>query len=213
MEKNYWFESWKIGRTGFNQTKPNTLLETFGEKYFPGKLPVFVPLAGKSIDMLWFYHGNFPVFGVELVESACREFFEENNLPYRVSETPNFKIFQSEDKQITLLNGDFFQLTREDFPYSNIGGIYDRACLVAFPSEMRKKFVAKMFSLFPGNLPVYFLVAFEFDSPEGPPFSVPETEVNRLFGEKYSMKLLCQEAMNVKDKQVLRKGYVMTAKK
>ncbi len=208
MEKEYWFESWKIGRTGFNQTAPNKLLKDFGEKYFSNIEAVFVPLAGKSIDMLWFYERQISVIGVELVETACREFFEEHNIPYKKNKEGKFQVFRSDDGKITLFNGDFFELTPKQLP-ENIGGIYDRACLVAFPPQMRKQFARKIFSLFPRKLPTYFLITFEFPSTEGPPFSVPEEEVRELFGKKYRMELLCSENMEVKNKEVLRKGYVL----
>ncbi len=43
---------------------------------------VFVPLCGKSIDMLWLVQQGFAVTGCEISELAVEQFFTENSIPY-----------------------------------------------------------------------------------------------------------------------------------
>ncbi|MBS0302789.1 MAG: thiopurine S-methyltransferase, partial [Proteobacteria bacterium] len=54
MEHDFWLQRWREGQTGFHQARVLPLLQ----KHWPalGVAPggrVFVPLAGKSLDMLW----------------------------------------------------------------------------------------------------------------------------------------------------------------
>lgn len=50
-----------------------------------GPLSVLVTLCGKTLDLLWLCEQGHEVTGVELVEVAAKEFFEENNVAYSVS--------------------------------------------------------------------------------------------------------------------------------
>ena len=45
-----WAQRWVDGRTGWHKTTPNATLQ----KYFPkGISRVFVPLCGKTVDLIW----------------------------------------------------------------------------------------------------------------------------------------------------------------
>ena len=50
---------------------------------------VFVPLCGKSVDMLWFAKQGLDVIGIELSEIAVTQFFAENDLQATVSLHPS----------------------------------------------------------------------------------------------------------------------------
>jgi len=81
MDAEFWLERWREGRTHFHQEKISPLLQ----KYWPTlALPaagqVLVPLAGKSLDMLWLAAQGHRVLGVELSQLAVEQFFNENNL-------------------------------------------------------------------------------------------------------------------------------------
>ena len=67
MDADFWLQRWREGRTAFHQNRVMPLLE----KHWPalGLKPgrrVFVPLAGKSLDMLWLAAQGQRVLGVEL---------------------------------------------------------------------------------------------------------------------------------------------------
>ena len=81
MDAEFWLERWREGRTHFHQTRITPLLQ----KYWPTlAVPkggrVLVPLAGKSLDMVWLAAQGHAVLGVELSQLAVDQFFEENEL-------------------------------------------------------------------------------------------------------------------------------------
>ena len=72
MQKEFWHEKWQSNQIGFNQPKPNQLLLQYFDtlNLRPGN-KVFVPLCGKSIDMVWLASQGYEVLGVELSPIAC----------------------------------------------------------------------------------------------------------------------------------------------
>lgn len=178
MEKEFWIKAWEDGRTAFNQSEPHPALEKYLPQFGLNKdTKTLVPLCGKSVDLLYLAKLGFDVYGVELYEKAVAEFFSENNLPApKVEETSDFKNFSI--PRITLSVGDFFKLPTD----SQFDFIYDRAALVALPIEMRTRYAQHLTSLLKpeGHM---LLVAYDYDQPEmeGPPFSVSEDEIRKLF--------------------------------
>lgn len=178
MEKEFWIKAWEDGRTGFNQSEPHPALEKYLPQFGLNKdAKTLVPLCGKSVDLLYLAKLGFDVHGVELYEKAVAEFFLENNLPTpKIEETPNFKNFSI--PRITLSVGDFFKLPSE----SQFDFIYDRAAIVALPIEMRTRYAQQLAKLLKSEGQI-LLVSFEYDESEmeGPPFSVTEDEIRKLF--------------------------------
>src|SRR5665647_3863458 len=85
MEKDFWLERWEQEQTGFHQNEINPYLRQHWQ-HLAGNGPVFVPLCGKSLDMLWLRKQGLDVVGVELSPIAVEAFFEENALiPPRVN--------------------------------------------------------------------------------------------------------------------------------
>ena len=84
VDNDFWFDCWeKNNNLGFNQEAPNaTLIKYFSTLSLPKRSRVFVPLCGKSIDMIWLLEQNMEVVGVELSPLAIQAFFEENDLQY-----------------------------------------------------------------------------------------------------------------------------------
>lgn len=161
------------------------------------KLKVFVPLCGKSKDMLWLSQNNYEVFGVECSDLAVQGFFEENALNYKHAEKDQHALYQSSDlpSLIEIFQGDFFELQPSDL--DDVTDIFDRASLVALPVDMRQRYADKMAELQKPGVRT-LLVALTFDASEmnGPPFSVTEDEVNALFSDNFSVqKLLLKEVI------------------
>ena len=96
MKEEYWHQRWQSNEIGFNQSQPNELLRRFFNvlNLKPGNR-VFVPLCGKSVDMLWLASQGYEVVGVELTSIACEAFFNENIIPVNVTTTDNCTVFQS----------------------------------------------------------------------------------------------------------------------
>ena len=79
MKKEYWLERWRQEEIGFHQSEINPYLRQYWPdlQVAPGK-QVFIPLCGKSRDMIWLREQNLSVLGVELSPLAVEAFFKEN---------------------------------------------------------------------------------------------------------------------------------------
>lgn len=199
MKPTFWHNRWENQQIGFHQSDVNIHLVN----YLPDlKLnigdTIFVPLCGKSLDLLWLYRQGFNVIGCELVESAVQAFFEENKLNYKISFiSSEIKLYETLDQKIKIYQGDFFKLTSELF--DPIHAIYDRASLIAFPPEMRMDYVNHLKKLFIKNFKM-LLVALEYGENElkGPPFSVTTSEITTTLYHDKNCRLLHAQIPNDK---------------
>ena len=149
MQREFWLERWQHNEIGFHQQTFNAHLQEYW-KYLdiPPQGPVFVPLCGKSRDMLWLRAQGHPVVGVEISDLALRDFFAENQLRPQHLHRPPFDIWQADGMR--LLCGDFFQLTPADL--GAIAAVYDRASLIALPPGMRPHYVEKLTGILPAQV-------------------------------------------------------------
>ncbi len=191
MEKSYWSSRWRKNKIGFHAFDIDDSLTRFWHTLgFTEDITVFVPLCGKSLDMLWLAEQGQTIKGVEFVEKACIQFFSENGLNPEIT-SHSFGTKYTSPK-ITLWAADILKLP--DNEISECGAVYDRAALVALPPEMRTDYINKIAkNLKPGT--PYLLVTFEYDENimQGPPFSIPEKEIHRLFDKDYTIRLLSSE--------------------
>lgn len=190
MEPDFWHQRWQDKLTGFHQRDINPQLATFWSRLQikPGE-QVFVPLCGKSRDMLWLRE-RYSVLGVELSPIAVRDFYKENGLLAANYRQGAFSV--SERENLCLLCGDYFDL--QPAQLQRVRAVYDRAALVALPADMRPPYVTRLTSLLPASVSM-LLVAMEYDQQQmnGPPFSVDEKEIRDLFEEHWSIQLLHKE--------------------
>ncbi len=215
MEIDFWLERWNNNQTGFHQQQVNPYLTYFYGSKGPAveqreKLKVFVPLSGKSKDMLWLSQSNYKVFAVECSERAVKDFFEENALNYKFAEKDLHALYQSSDQSsmIEIFQGDFFELQQQDL--DDVTDIFDRASLVALPVEMRQRYAKKMAELQkPGIRTLLVTLTFDPEEMNGPPFSVTEEEVNDLYSENFTVQKLLFK--NVIDEETGLKNRGLTA--
>lgn len=197
MEIDFWLERWESNQIGFHQQTVNPYLQYFYGEKGPGldqreNLKVFVPLCGKSKDMLWLSQNHYSVFGVECSERATKDFFEENALNYKHAKNDEHALYQSSDlsSQIEIFQGDFFSLQQTDLEGTT--DIFDRASLVSFAPEMREQYVQKMAELqTPGTRTLLVTLTYNQADMQGPPFSVSEDDVNNLYSDNFSIAKLC----------------------
>ena len=197
MEIDFWLERWEKSETGFHQQAINPYLMYFYGEKGPAveqrdKFKVFVPLCGKSKDMLWLSQNNYKVFAVECSERAVKDFFKENALNYRYAEKDQHAFYQSSDQAaaIEVFQGDFFALEQEDL--NDVTDIFDRASLIALPAEMRELYAKKMTELQkPGMRSLLVTLSYDQSVMNGPPFSVSEEDVYDLYSDNFSIKKLC----------------------
>jgi len=206
MDKNYWHQRWQANEIGFNQLQPNQLMQRYFSSLHlqPGK-HVFVPLCGKSLDMVWLAGQGYEVVGVELSAIACEAFFKDNNLTVIATETEHFTVFKGE--HITLLSGDFFQLSKACL--GNVDVVYDRAAIIALPSDFRRRYSTFLTSMLEVSTQIFLIVTtYNQDEMPGPPFSVDEKEVRLLYGEKYTIQQLYSKQVQEIPTHLCAKGLI-----
>lgn len=179
MDADFWHDKWRRGETGFHRPGANPLLTAWWKalEADPGS-GVFVPLCGKSADMIWLRGAGHPVTGVELSRRALDAFVEEQSLNLAWSSDGRFATATGQG--LTLYCGDYFGLEPRDL--AGIGLVYDRAALIALPGPMRQRYVSHLRKLLPAGWRM-LLVTLEYPphEREGPPFSLGDDEVRRLF--------------------------------
>lgn len=182
MEQQFWRNKWLESELGFNQPRPHPSLDKLFPKLHHGAR-VLVPLCGKSIDMLWLEEQGYAVTGVELVEEAVMAFFKEQQIAYNKQQAGPLVAYQAVDRHILIYAGDFFAFNAEPFD-----ALYDRAALVAFPPSMRADYTNHCIGLLKDGAHVH-LVSFDYDTSvkDGPPFSIPETDVKLLWGNRLNL--------------------------
>lgn len=177
MNPDFWVSRWREGQIGFHEGAPNTFLRAHVARLGAARR-VLVPLCGKSADLAFLAAQGHAVVGVELVEDAVRAFFAEHGLTPTV--TARGALTEYACGAITLLAGDVFATTPALL--GPIDALYDRAALIALPEELRVRYVAHLRALLPrGADGLVVTVEYPQEAMSGPPFSVPEAEVRRLF--------------------------------
>lgn len=193
MDHEFWLQRWQAGQTGFHQSRVLPLLQ----KHWPALgVPaggrVFVPLAGKSLDMLWLAAQGHPVLGVELSPLAVQQFFAEHGLTPTVHESRYGRHHVA--GSIELICGDAFAL--DAAVLSDCAGVYDRAALIALPPALRARYADELYGRLPAGCHG-LLVTLEYAQAEmqGPPFSVEETEVRQRYAARWNVDLLERRAI------------------
>ena len=197
MNPEFWQARWQEKRIGFNQSDVNPLLiKYFSELNLPVGSRIFVPLCGKSIDMVWLAHQGFDVVGIELVESAAQEFFIEQAISYTViehSKQTDIKCYQGEiaGRTIDLWVADIFTLSADDI--GHVDAVYDRAALIAMPAELRPQYSEKIRTLSCNASQLLLTLNYDQNERAGPPFSISQEQVQQYYGNDYQMNKLEEE--------------------
>lgn len=192
MDASFWHERWQRNEIGFHQARPHAALDRlWGRLGLPRGSRVFVPLAGKSLDMLWLAAAGHRVVGIELSPIAVRDFFAEHGLEPWVERHGALTLHRAGD--VELWCGDVFALTAATL--GPVAGAFDRAALVALPPVMRERYAAQLSRLLPPGART-LLVTMEYDQRQmsGPPHAVLEDEVRALFGSSHAITLLGRDS-------------------
>lgn len=193
MQAEFWNERWSSNRTGFHRDTPLPLLLThWPALYLAADARVFVPLCGKSLDMVWLAERGHRVLGVELSELAVRQFFDERCLVPAIHETEAGRHFMAGPYE--LIVGDAFALDANVL--ANCAAVYDRAALIALPQELRDTYVRTTWHRLPPGCHG-LLVTLEYPQAQkaGPPFSVTEDDVHASLDHDWHIG--CVERRNI----------------
>lgn len=175
-----WLQCWRDKHTDFHQLQVNSLLTRFWSSLnLAVGSRVFVPLCGKSLDMLWLAGQGHRVIGVELSPVAVRAFFHENQLKATCRKQGKFTLWQH--GRISILCGDYFALSKTDL--GQFDTVYDRAALTALPEDMRLLYVQHLKTLVDISAQV-FLLTTEDSADTG-----VDTEINLLYAANYQIEL------------------------
>lgn len=188
MEPEFWQQRWHEGQIGFHQDHETPLmLKHWPSLQVPAGSRVFVPLAGKSLDIIWFAHQGYRVLGVELASTAIEQFFAEHDLQAAASDSTYGRRYQSGD--IELINGDVF--AQDPKALFACDAVYDRAALIALPPALRRRYASEVYGRLPkGCRGLLITVEYPQAEKSGPPFSVEEAEVRDLFGAQWDITVL-----------------------
>jgi len=192
MEPQFWHQRWALNEIGFHEPIVNPMLANHLDHLHlsPGDR-IFLPLCGKTLDIDWLLAQGMKVVGVELSEIAIKALFDHLQLtPVIVNlgvvqhySAPNLDIFV----------GDIFAVSAAML--GPVHAVYDRAALVALPTPLRDQYAAHLPQL-SGAVPV-LQVIFSYDQTQmdGPPFSITEAELGRLYGHSYQLSMLETKAV------------------
>lgn len=205
MEREFWEKAWDERNIGFHMSETNVFLKwAIENQVIKKRKSTFVPLCGKTLDLIFLKDLGFSVFGVELAEKAVLEFFDENKLEYTVKQSEHFKIFETPG--ITIFCGDLFSLTADHLP--KIDFIYDRASNVALPPEMREEYYTKIKELSSTDTEMLLLTGHSLENDKhGPPFSIPKNEIESAYKSfSKEFKILQEEKKKITSKRLKEKG-------
>lgn len=204
MQAEFWLDLWRRGQIGFHQPTVSRYLSRFWS--VPAENPgttVFVPLCGKSRDLVWLRDRGHAVTGVELSDLALESFCMENGIPARRRQSERFDVYEA--PALKLYCGDFFDLSAEQT--GSFGAMYDRAALVSFGPDLRPAYARRITSLTSTGT-VTLLVTLEYPQEQraGPPFSVSPAEVHELYGEHHKIEELFRQDILADEPRMRARG-------
>ena len=187
MDQQFWQDRWASNQIAFHNAEANPLLvRNLRALGLQKGAHVFVPLCGKSRDLHWLAQQGYRVTGAELSNLAVDQFFQELGEQPTVSTCGSLQRYEAGG--FVLFQGSIFDLTPELL--GPVDGVYDRAALVALPASLRDEYARHLTNLTRAQRQL--LICYEYDQAcaEGPPFSVPEEEVRRLYQATFALELL-----------------------
>ena len=185
----FWHQKWSNQQIGFHRPVVNDLLaQHWASLNCSPASNVLVPLCGKSLDLHWLATKGHSITGVELVKQAVEAFFQEAGTHPEIEAVGT--ILRYNHDSITILQGDFFSVSPD---LAGCDAWYDRAAMVALPSEWRARYVDQIHALTqPGAVGLMITFTYPQDQMQGPPFSLPNEEVMALFDTRFEVELLDQ---------------------
>jgi thiopurine S-methyltransferase len=193
LDNQLWLQSWREQRTDFHQKAVNPLLSKFWPSLeLAHGSRVFVPLCGKSLDMIWLTQQGHEVLGVELSPVAVKDFFRENGLNPVKRKIGQFTLWSH--GSLSILCGDYFALSQADI--GPLDTVYDRAALTALPANARALYIAQLSRLVPKNAKIFLLTiedAME-DATLAQAIGVDE-EIAKLYSAEFNIDLAYVESV------------------
>jgi thiopurine S-methyltransferase len=204
LQPEFWHERWRLGQTGFHQSAVDRNLR----RYWPDleltiDSPVFVPLCGKSLDLLWLCERGYCVTGVELSTVALESFCMEHGIPAIRRIGDYFDVYEA--PKLQLFRGDFFALSPQLL--GPIPAVYDRAALISWAPGLRATYVEHITALTsPGTQTLLVTLEYPQQQMKGPPFSVGADEVERLYAPHHEIRALSRQDVLANEPRLRSRG-------
>lgn len=195
MQHEDWADRWRTGQIGFHQPAPHELLVRHADA-FAGRSRVYVPLCGKSLDLIWFFEHGHDVVGSEFVGDAIAAFFAEQEaaLEGRPTSARMGDVVLHEVAGLRIVQGDAFALTTAELG-GRVDAVWDRAALVAIDPDRRADYARTMRRLLADNgLMVVVTFAYDQSKLPGPPWSVDAAEIERVFAADFTIEHVATRA-------------------
>jgi thiopurine S-methyltransferase len=190
VQPEFWQERWRTAQIGFHQSAVDRHLQAYWPKLnLAAGGRAFVPLCGKSLDLLWLRDRGHVVSGVELSPVAVEAFCLENGIPARRRPLGGFDAFEAD--RLTLYRGDFFTL--DSARLGDLAAVYDRASLISWAPELRRSYVEHITALTrPGTQTLLIAVEYPVNQMSGPPFPITGHDVETLYAKHHAIELLAR---------------------
>ena len=190
MQPDFWLDRWRTAQIGFHQAAVDRHLQAYWPLLkLPANSPVFVPLCGKSLDLMWLRERGHSVKGVELSPVALEAFVMEHGIPARRRVLNCFDAYEADG--LTLFRGDYFKLAAALL--GSVSAVYDRAALISWTPEARAAYVNHLTLLTsPGTQTLLIAVEFPAEQMKGPPFPLTRDAIENLYAGHYSIEELAR---------------------
>lgn len=193
MNPEFWHDKWHKQQLGFHLDEVNPLLVSHIHALNLKKQDcVFVPLCGKTRDIAWLLSQGFKVIGIELVELAVEQLFDELGVMPTIKK--HDQLTQYTYDALTVFVGDVFELTAEML--GAVSAVYDRAAFVALPSDMRLRYSDHVTTISDNAQQLLINYAYDQAVMAGPPFASTEQDIAEHYGECYQLNILLKQALD-----------------
>jgi len=209
QDDHLWLQAWRNQEIDFHQLSANKFLTKFWPKLnLASGSRIFIPLCGKSLDMIWFMEQGYKVIGVELSPVAVRAFFKENKLKHIKRKIGDFTVWENET--ISIFCGNYFSLSQENLGIIDI--VYDRASLTALPEILRESYVEHLKLILPNETELFLLTTEDAEENETLKTSLGiAEEISALFSVNFDIYLTYVESVYEEDispnKDLIRAEY------
>ncbi len=186
-----WKQSWRANQIPFHLAHVHPLLIRFWPDLgLAGDERVFVPLCGKTLDLIWLHDRGHHLVGVELSSVAVRHFFAAAQLQPLCRDLGELTHWTHE--RLEIYCGDFFALTRDDL--RGVSAVFDRAALTALPKNLRSRYVIHLHAILPVACNVLLITVDDLDNGENASDHMASSaEVLALYRGYFAIELLHAE--------------------
>jgi thiopurine S-methyltransferase len=204
LQPEFWRKRWRTGQIGFHQSAVDgRLKQHWADLELAGGSRVFVPLCGKSLDLVWLRERGHVVAGVELSAVALESLCMQHGIPARRRALDLFDVYEA--LNLRLFCGDFFALTPQLL--GEVDALYDRAALISWAPELRASYVEHIAALTrPGTQTLLLTLEYPQAQMSGPPFNVGADEVVRLYAGHHAISELSRHDVLANEPRMRSRG-------